>query len=256
MRTSSSLRKIVWYMRRPYLHKEACRRISRRLTRRPNRENSTGAQQWCAGQSRPVEAVLLALGLGDSIEAPRDLFGSTWSAAREAIQGAPAEMGGAAYTALLFTLVRRLRPATVVETGVSLGWSSLACLLGLTEGAHLYSVDMPYVGIEADAWVGAAVPRELHSKWTLARGADRDVLPRLLRSTPVVGLAHYDSDKSYEGRMFAYPRLFDAMSPGGCLVSDDIEDNFGFRDFVTSQSSRWFVTHRPDGRFVGIVQKV
>lgn len=47
-----------------------------------------------------------------------------------------------------------------------------------------------------------------------------------------IDLCHYDSDKSYEGRAWAYPLLWKHLRSGGLMISDDIGDNTAFRDFA------------------------
>ncbi len=54
--------------------------------------------------------------------------------------------------------------------------------------------------------------------------ADREGLPRALREAAPVDLAHYDSDKSPQGRAFAYAAIWQALREGGILVSDDVGD--------------------------------
>ena len=61
---------------------------------------------------------------------------------------------------------------------------------------------------------------------------DRQGLPRALRAGQPIDLAHYDSDKSYHGRSFAYNTIWDSMSTGAILVSDDISDNLAFKEFA------------------------
>ena len=68
------------------------------------------------------------------------------------------------------------------------------------------------------------------------RRPDRDALPRVLRELGEIDLAHYDSDKSSRGRAFAYELLWSSLRPGGMLMSDDIGDNFAFRDFAQKVS--------------------
>jgi hypothetical protein len=90
---------------------------------------------------------------------------------------------------------------------------------------------MPYPKLNNDAHVGCIVPDALRSRWTLLRYADREGLPRALRLLGTLDLCHYDSDKRYRSRMWAYPLLWQALRPGGLLLSDDIGDNIAFRDF-------------------------
>jgi predicted O-methyltransferase YrrM len=106
-----------------------------------------------------------------------------------------------------------------------------------------------------DDTIGAAVPPELYDRWTLLRGVDRDKLPKALRMAgDKLVLAHYDSDKSYLGRRWAYRRIWERLQPGGLLISDDIEDNTAFMDF--SQALRQpAVVVKKGGGFVGVIRK-
>ncbi len=149
--------------------------------------------------------------------------------------------GGPANLGLLYDLVLDVTDPSsdpratgrIVETGVAAGWSSLAILLALgrTRG-RLWSTDLlyPYLS-DGAAWVGVAVPDRLRAAWTLVEGADRDVLPGVLAESAPIDLAHYDSDKSYDGARWAYELLWDALRPGGVLVADDVGDHLAFRDF-------------------------
>ena len=70
-----------------------------------------------------------------------------------------------------------------------------------------------------------------------------------------IDLCHYDSDKSWWGRAYAFPILWKALKPGGILISDDIQDNMYFAEFVKSKSSPFAVTKSED-KFVGIIRKL
>jgi hypothetical protein len=54
--------------------------------------------------------------------------------------------------------------------------------------------------------------------------------------------------------MYAYPRLWIALRPGGLFISDDIQDNFGFRNFCERSSIEFQVTSS-GGKFIGVAQK-
>jgi hypothetical protein len=43
---------------------------------------------------------------------------------------------------------------------------------------------------------------------------------------------HYDSDKSYSGRRFAFDRVIPHLADGAFVVMDDIQDNLFFRDWA------------------------
>ena len=65
-------------------------------------------------------------------------------------------------------------------------------------------------------------------------------------------MCHYDSDKSYEGRMWAYPLLWGALEIGGIFMSDDIGDNLAFRDFARQVAAEPIVASF-DGKYVGVL---
>jgi len=129
----------------------------------------------------------------------------------------------------------------------------LAILLALDGEGRLVSTDMPYVDRRSAHHVGRAVPDELRSTWTLLRGPDRRLLPRLLRGEQL-DLVHYDSDKSYEGRMWAYPRLWRHVSDDGVLISDDIGDNAAFVDFCADRHLTPLLV-RTERSIVGVIDR-
>ncbi|MCC7384155.1 MAG: class I SAM-dependent methyltransferase [Deltaproteobacteria bacterium] len=220
-------------------------------------EERTKAREWCRSCALSTEQVARELGLSGSVGSVAQMYPDVWSRAEEAERACPIKMGGAAHVDLLYFLVRELRAARVVESGVAAGWSSLALLLGLqATSGQLISVDMPYAKLDNEPYVGVAVSAELRARWTLIRLPDRDGLPRAIRALGTVDLAHHDSDKSYPGRQFAYAQMWKALRPGGALVSDDIEDNFGFRDFAADLGLRALVTPKArEGSFVGVIRK-
>lgn len=166
------------------------------------------------------------------------------------------EMGGPADMDLLHRAILAIGARRVIETGVAYGWSSLAVLAALREtDGYLVSVDMPYPKANNEPFVGIVVPQTLRGRWTLIRRPDRNGLKQAIaRFGGQIDLCHYDSDKSYPGRRFAYPLLWSALRPGGLLISDDISDNFAFRDFF-DRLGQPYVVIRGDGKHVGIARK-
>ncbi len=84
--------------------------------------------------------------------------------------------------------------------------------------------------------------------------ADLEGLPRALREAGPVDLAHYDSDKTSEGRAFAYPALWRSLREGGILVSDDVGDNLEFKRFAEKVERSPLVVQW-NGKFQGILIK-
>lgn len=264
---ASKFRNALWYLRRPRLYPEffevARFQLMRPLHARAERE----AQRWCEARAVDTHTALAALA-GQPDPAPvRRLFERVFAEADRVGRAAEAELNrvppfvpaGAANLDLLYWLAERVGARNVIETGVAYGWSSLAFLLSLSRRAPalLISTDLPFPGKD-DAYVGCVVPAELRINWRLIRRPDREALPLALRELPAIDMCHYDSDKSYRGRMWAYPRLWRALRPGGCFVSDDIGDNFAFRDFFASVRAEYTVVRtvgKKKTKYVGVAVK-
>lgn len=148
----------------------------------------------------------------------------------------PVTMGGAGDLELIWQMAEHVEATRAIETGIAYGWSSLAFLLSLErrQGALLVSTDMPYAFKDSDRYVGCVVPSDLRHIWKVIRRPDRQALPLVLRALHQIDICHYDSDKSREGRLWAYPRLWQALRPGGVFISDDVADNLAFHDFCAS----------------------
>jgi predicted O-methyltransferase YrrM len=210
--------------------------------------------RWCAGEAASLAALLAELGIGPMPRPLAEEEPELWQAAHAAFEACQGSMGGPAHLELLRHVVTSRRPSRVIETGVAAGWSSFAILSAMerTGTGHLTSVDMPYPKRKNEDLVGCVVPARLRVRWTLVRLPDRDALPLVLKAGPV-GLAHYDSDKSEEGRRFAYERLWDALEPGGLLFSDDVEDNLAFSDFARHVGRKPWVVQKDPGNFAGLL---
>jgi len=148
--------------------------------------------------------------------------------------------------ALLFALIRYLKPSTVVETGVAQGISSYVILkaLELNRRGRLMSVDLPnpnpngyrYANGTVDpvytpttlgsGWI---VPDELRDRWTLLIGRSKEILPTL---SIEVDFFFHDSEHSYENMLFEYEWAYSRISQNGVIASDDIGWNQAFRDFA------------------------
>ena len=92
---------------------------------------------------------------------------------------------------------------------------------------------MPYPKMDNEDYVGIVIPSFLKEYWHLIRKPDRKgIISGLKMFDQPIDLCHYDSDKSYYGRSYAYPLLWNSLKEGGIFISDDIQDNFAFKDFV------------------------
>ena len=174
----------------------------------------------------------------------------------DAYKACPIKMGGESNIDLLFNIVIQLKPKNILETGVAFGWSSLAFLLGIKFNNYgkLISIDMPYPTLNNEKYVGCVVPESLKSKWELIRLPDITGLPLALKKCNKIDLCHYDSDKSYQGRMRSYPILWNALNKNGIFISDDISDNDAFEDFLMQINKKPFIV-KYKNQYLGIVIK-
>lgn len=166
-------------------------------------------------------------------------------------------MGGEGAVSLIYHLVKYSNPKRCLETGVAYGWSSLAILLALKENSEskLISNDMPYVNENNEDFVGIVVPDFLKDKWDLQRLPDITGIPLALKKfSGGLDFCHYDSDKSYTGRIWATPIIWNALKPGSLFLVDDINDNIAFKEFCEEKKQAPIIIEHI-GKYVGILRK-
>jgi len=227
-----SLKSTLWYLERPKIYGEylrkLCRAIKKRLVK-PVRSN-----EWCQSQAISLEDMILQV-IGRSTACPVE------------------DLSEPTNGALLYNLAEYLQATRIIETGVARGESTRWFLISLkNRNGRLISTNIP----RPDLWLdtGCLVTDELAEYWELIEQPDRQALPKALELMPQIDMCYYDSDKSYNGRMFAYPLLWNALRQGGIFVSDDIDDNFAFKDFCENNGLEPLIA-KNGARFVGVIQK-
>jgi predicted O-methyltransferase YrrM len=254
----SNLSKFLWYLKRPGLYPYLIHRVCKKLFTDSLQEDTLlEATQWCA--ERAVDTSTAYRKLTGEKNVPirvNSLFFHQFENARKIEEECPHKMGGAGDLDLLYWSAEYLGASRVIETGVAYGWSSLTLLLSLSnrKGSMLISTDMPYQELNNDSYVGCVVPEYLRSMWQLLRVADYLGLPRALKAFSEIDMCHYDSDKSYDGMMWAYPRLWAALRPGGFFISDDIGDNIAFLNFSRKVHVDPVVIEQSD-KYIGVLVK-
>ena len=176
-------------------------------------------------------------------------------AALPTLRDCPVPFGGAGAIELLYFLVRMKSPTVVLETGVGAGWSSAVILHALDANAkgQLFSSDLPYIRFEdSRGYIGLLVEERLHPRWHLLDAGDRHNLPRLLQMmNERIDIFHYDSDKSYAGRAFAYKLIREHLASEAVVIFDDVQDNSHFLDLVRV-TDRPFHIFRHGRKYVGV----
>lgn len=252
------LKTLSWFAKRPRYWRHAVALIKRKFEVDHNAAAQRAAAiRWASERAVSVAEALAVIGLQrDGSPIPR-LNEHVLERARMRAQHSTCEMGGAGDLGLLYAATVLSKAEKAIETGVAYGWSSLAILTGMAERQrpHLVSVDMPYPKMANDPFVGIVVPEELRSSWSLIREPDRRGIERAIAQLgSSVDLVHYDSDKSYQGRQYGYPLLWAALRGGGVFISDDIEDDLAFKEFMEERGTPFAITQCEE-RYIGITRK-
>jgi predicted O-methyltransferase YrrM len=252
------IRTAAWLIQRPS-HWAHARELVLRMfdySRNPSAE-AKRARAWASDRAVSLTDALKAVGLGDAATTTPRIPEEIVTQAMQRMAQVPIKMGGPGDINLLYAATKLLGARRVIETGVAYGWSSLAILAALDgqDGGHLTSVDMPYPAMNNEPWIGVVVPDSLRKNWNIICEPDRSGLEKAIAGFGgIIDLCHYDSDKSYRGRRYAYPRLWAALAPGGIFISDDIQDNMAFAEFVEMRHLPYAVTEF-EGKFVGLTRR-
>jgi predicted O-methyltransferase YrrM len=152
----------------------------------------------------------------------------------------------------LYWLVRRLRPKTVVQTGVSNGLSSAYIMLALAKNGpqgRLHVIDLPHIFDPADPqWTqtgalhGVVIPQGKSSGWLVPDiyrdrfdvevGDAKALLPPLIDRLGAIDMFFHDSDHTYNHMMFEFDQAMRKLAPDGVIVADDISWNTSLWDFA------------------------
>ena len=243
------------YLTRPQLYPELGRKIYKNIFDRQSAfKGKNNAEIWCREHAVSQSAAIEQLGYKD-YKSLKLLHPDEINFAEAKEQLCPVTMGGAGALDLIYYLAEYTNAKNILETGVAYGWSSLAALLSLqSRNGALYSSDMPYLGKDNDKEVGCVVPEHLRKNWKLFRLADKESLPKIFKQNSIFDLIHYDSDKAYNGRRWAYTLLWKHLREGGVLMSDDISDNAAFMDFCLEHNFQPVIVEF-DGKYAGFIKK-
>lgn len=256
MELFSKIKSFFWYLKRPQFLPHLFYQLKLKFL--PNKEIFRNeASLWCNNHVSDIETLFIKYEPEISLIKVNNVYNKIFNEAENKANNCPVEMGGPGELDLLYNLVLKNNINNIIETGVAYGWSSMAILLALNEkgSGQLISIDIPYLQRNNDDFVGCIIPENLKNKWKLIRKSDRQALKAAINEFGKIDLCHYDSDKTYYGRMWAYPLLWDALKSGGYFISDDIEDNFAFKDFCEKFSVKPFII-KYQNKYIGIIKKI
>ncbi len=136
----------------------------------------------------------------------------------------------------LYALVRILRPAHVIETGVSSGVSSAHFLAALRRNGRgtLHSIDFPTaqrserfgprdspVALPRGRSTGWAVPEALRRGWDLRIGPSQALLPPLVEEIDELGIFLHDSLHTPSHLAFELATVRPKLRPGSVVLADN-----------------------------------
>ena len=253
---------LVWFLKRPKFYRQFSRETLSYFKRKqhPTSYICEEAIKWCENNSVDEKTGLKSINPNWQFIDFNEKFPGLVNKAFKLINTLNFNWGGQGNLCLNYNIANLLDAKIILETGVAYGWSSLSLLKSLEERGEgsLTSIDMPFWGTNDEKMVGCAVPRELRKNWNLISLPDRDALPKLLKRNVLFDLCHYDSDKSYEGKSWALPRIWKHINKSGILVCDDISDNLAFRDFCNIHQINPIIVKTFDSqieKYVGIAVK-
>jgi cephalosporin hydroxylase len=142
--------------------------------------------------------------------------------------------GDAALVRAIWCLVCHLSPSQIVETGVAHGFTSRFILEALEQNGagHLSSIDLPPLDSTMQRQIGMAVEPHLRPRWSLTLGSSRRCLATLLEALGAIDIFVHDSLHSERNVRFELDLAWRYLRPGGALVVDDVDSNWGFKSFL------------------------
>ncbi len=101
---------------------------------------------------------------------------------------------------------------------------------------HLWTIDLPPIEKALEEQVGLAVTHHHAKQWTYIKGSSRIRLPKLLSQIGQIDLFVHDRLHSERNVRFELDRAWAKLRPGGALVVDDVDANWGFHSFTQTFS--------------------
>ena len=229
-------------------------KIIKRLFEHENKESLKHNLFWCHNASQDFEK--FAVKLDKKIyEECKKFEEDLYSMAKNTLEKVGVELGGGGHYPFLYFITRYRRPEYIVETGVAAGYSTQAFLKALNANATgvLLSSDFPYFRIKnPEQYIGILVDEALKGRWKLFTKGDKINLPQIALRIPQVDIFHYDSDKTYSGRLFAMQILEKLFISNTIIIMDDIQDNHFFYNYVKKNNSKYRVFNF-FGKYVGVI---
>ncbi len=146
----------------------------------------------------------------------------------------------------LYSLIRKLRPRKIVETGVCNGYSSSIILKALKDNdkGKLYSIDLPALANETERTAavvapnkkpGWLIPQKFKDRWEFYKGNTFYQTPKALKKAQKIDIFLHDSLHTYEAMMFEFSIAWKHLKQNGILLADNVNFNNAFKDLANEK---------------------
>ena len=212
---------------------------------------------WLNNNKSDLDNFLIKID-SDLLEESKSIHKEINDRANKILPALNVKLGGGASDKLLYFMVRLKKPETIIETGVAAGFSSLSILkaIDFNKKGKLYSSDFPYFRLkEPEKYIGVLVDRSIYKNWELEIEGDSVNIPRFLNSIEKIDLFHYDSDKSYGGKIKTFELVRPKLSINSVVIFDDIQDDNFFKNLVINNNYE-FKIFKVDNKFIGLIESL
>ena len=146
---------------------------------------------------------------------------------------------------VVWCAIRHLNPKKVLETGVARGVTSVLALGAMAQSSdgdgRLWSIDLPPMMSGWHEQSKVLVDETAWPDWTYIRGSSRRTMSSTCTSMGSIDVFIHDSLHTPQTMKYEFEKAWPFMHSGSLLISDDVEGNSAFVDFVTSHGvEKWF----------------
>lgn len=146
---------------------------------------------------------------------------------------------------VVWCAMRHIDPKRVLETGVARGVTSVLALEAMAQSddgeGRLWSIDLPPMMSGWHEQSKVLVDEAAWPDWTYVRGSSRRTMASTCASMKTIDIFIHDSLHTPQTMKYEFEKAWPFMRSGALLISDDVEGNSAFVDFVTSHGvEKWF----------------
>jgi predicted O-methyltransferase YrrM len=152
---------------------------------------------------------------------------------------------------VVWCAIRHMDPQRVLETGVARGVTSALALGAMAQSngevGRLWSIDLPPMMSGWHEQSKVLVDEAAWPNWTYIRGSSRRTMTSTCASIGSIDIFIHDSLHTPQTMKYEFDKAWPFVRAGGLLISDDVEGNSVFVDFVKSRRiEKHFIAPKAD----------